>query len=73
MYVPVPTHVPALSNLFADFLADQTPPKRELKVSDTAVRDLSLSRLGLAPSSILHLQFLEDSLNRPSFPSKYSI
>lgn len=43
---------------------DQTPPKRELKVSDPKVRDLSLYELHLAPSSIIHLKFLEESLNR---------
>ncbi|KAJ7356752.1 hypothetical protein DFH08DRAFT_849961 [Mycena albidolilacea] len=33
------------------------PPKRDLKVSDPAVRDLSLSDLYLAPSSVLLLRF----------------
>ncbi|KAJ3478529.1 hypothetical protein NLI96_g9694 [Meripilus lineatus] len=45
------------------------PPKRELKVSDTAVRDLSLLQLDLAPSSVLHLRFLDDSLNDPTTPA----
>jgi len=36
------------------------PPKRDLKVSDPAVRDLTLSELYLAPSSVLLLRF-EDS------------
>ncbi|KAJ7465189.1 hypothetical protein FB451DRAFT_1262921 [Mycena latifolia] len=36
------------------------PPKRDLKVSDAAVRDLTLSELYLAPSSVLLLRF-EDS------------
>ncbi|KAJ7457594.1 hypothetical protein B0H11DRAFT_2062737 [Mycena galericulata] len=36
------------------------PPKRDLKVSDPAVRDLTLSELYLAPSSMLLLRF-EDS------------
>ena len=40
------------------------PPPRDLKVSDPAVRDLTLGELGLAPSSILHLRFVEDGLNR---------
>jgi hypothetical protein len=43
------------------------PPPRDLKVSDPAVRDLTLGELGLAPSSILHLRFVEDGLNR-SYP-----
>ncbi|KAJ6519288.1 hypothetical protein C8R45DRAFT_950870 [Mycena sanguinolenta] len=36
------------------------PPKRDLKVSDLSVRDLTLSELHLAPSSVLLLRF-EDS------------
>ncbi|KAJ7920736.1 hypothetical protein B0H13DRAFT_1986036 [Mycena leptocephala] len=36
------------------------PPKRDLKVSDPAVRDMTLSELYLAPSSVLLLRF-EDS------------
>lgn len=43
---------------------DQTPPPRELKVSDPKVRDLSLLELQLAPSSVLHLKFENDELNR---------
>jgi tether containing UBX domain for GLUT4 len=42
------------------------PPPRELKVSDPAVRDLTLAELGLAPSSVLHLRFVDDELNRAS-------
>ena len=42
------------------------PPPRELKVSDPAVRDLTLAELGLAPSSVLHLRFVDDELNRKS-------
>lgn len=42
---------------------DQTPPKRELKVSDPNVRDLSLAELQLAPSSVLLLQFEKAELN----------
>ncbi|KIO28348.1 hypothetical protein M407DRAFT_243033 [Tulasnella calospora MUT 4182] len=38
-------------------------PRRELKVSDPAVKQLSLAALGLAPSSVLHLTFVEESLN----------
>lgn len=43
---------------------DQTPPKRELKVSDPQVRDQTLLQLQLAPSSVLHLKFEDDTLNR---------
>ncbi|KAJ7806127.1 hypothetical protein B0H14DRAFT_3882465 [Mycena olivaceomarginata] len=55
------------------------PPKRDLKVSDPAVRDLSLSDLYLAPSSVLLLRFedaahpdqaraLNGNLHRPRPP-----
>jgi hypothetical protein len=44
------------------------PPPRDLKVSDPAVRDLTLAELGLSPSSILHLRFVDDSLNRTFVP-----
>jgi tether containing UBX domain for GLUT4 len=43
---------------------DQSPPKRDLKVSDPAVRDLSLADLKLAPASMLLLRFEDESLNR---------
>ena len=43
---------------------DQTPPPRELKVSDPKVRDLSLLQLELVPTAVLHVKFLDESLNR---------
>ncbi|CAL1715722.1 unnamed protein product [Somion occarium] len=51
------------------FVIYQTPPKRELRVSDPNVRDLSLFDLHLAPSSVLHLKFMEDSLNHVDVPA----
>ncbi|KAH9848430.1 hypothetical protein C2E23DRAFT_434940 [Lenzites betulinus] len=46
------------------------PPKREYRVSDPKVRDLSLVELGLAPSSVLLLKFLDDdSLNHTDVPA----
>ncbi|KAF8899874.1 hypothetical protein CPB84DRAFT_1779594 [Gymnopilus junonius] len=45
------------------------PPKRDLKVSDTSVRDLTLAELELAPSSILLLRFEDDALNHPTLPA----
>ncbi|CAE6454817.1 unnamed protein product [Rhizoctonia solani] len=39
------------------------PPARELKVSDTNVREKTLLELQLAPSSVLLLRFLSDELN----------
>ncbi|KAH9941348.1 hypothetical protein B0H21DRAFT_552613 [Amylocystis lapponica] len=45
------------------FVLYQTPPKREFKVSDPNVRDLSLLDLQLSPSSVLLLRFEDDSLN----------
>lgn len=43
---------------------DQTPPPRELKVSDPKVRDLSLLQLQLVPTAVLYVKFLDESLNR---------
>lgn len=48
------------------FLLDQSPPKRDLKVSDPTVRDLTLAELQLAPSSVLLLRFEDESLNSSS-------
>ncbi|KAI0956485.1 hypothetical protein AcV7_006875 [Taiwanofungus camphoratus] len=45
------------------FVLYQTPPKREFKVSDPNVRDLSLAELQLTPSSVLLLRFENDELN----------
>jgi len=45
------------------FILYQSPPKRDLKVSDPKVRNLSLAELQLAPSSVLLLRFEEESLN----------
>ena len=46
------------------YCSDQTPPPRELKVSDPKVRDLSLLQLQLVPTAVLHIKFLDESLNR---------
>ncbi|EMD33313.1 hypothetical protein CERSUDRAFT_160206 [Gelatoporia subvermispora B] len=51
------------------FVLYQTPPKREFKVSDPTVRDLSLVDLQLAPSSMLLLRFEDDSLNHSDVPA----
>ncbi|KAK2463485.1 hypothetical protein APHAL10511_004571 [Amanita phalloides] len=45
------------------FILYQAPPKRDLRVSDPKVRDLSLADLQLAPSSILLLRFESENLN----------
>ena len=45
-------------------LQASNPPPRDLKVSDPDVRDLTLAELGLAPSSVLLLRFVDDELNR---------
>ncbi|KAG8746602.1 hypothetical protein FRC12_014247 [Ceratobasidium sp. 428] len=39
------------------------PPARELKVSDSNVKDKTLLELQLAPASVLLLRFLSDELN----------
>lgn len=48
------------------FILEDQPPKRDLKVSDASVRDLTLSQLQLAPSSVLLIRFEDDALNRTS-------
>jgi len=47
--------------------SDQSPPRRELKVSDPAVKNLSLFELELSPSSVLMISFFEESLNGTPF------
>ncbi|KAF9000742.1 hypothetical protein BDQ17DRAFT_1307839 [Cyathus striatus] len=54
------------------FILYQSPPKRDLKVSDPEVRDLSLAQLQLAPSSILLLRFEDESLNHINVPAPLS-
>jgi len=49
------------------FILYQSPPKRDLKVSDPRVRDLSLGALNLAPSSILLLRFESEEFNSASY------
>ncbi|KAG2146073.1 uncharacterized protein EDB93DRAFT_1104471 [Suillus bovinus] len=51
------------------FILYQSPPKRDLKVSDPNVRDLSLAQLHLAPSSVLLLRFEDESLNGTTVPA----
>jgi len=51
------------------FILYQSPPKRDLKVSDPAVRDATLAELQLAPSSILLLRFDDEKLNHSYVPA----
>ncbi|KAJ8586259.1 hypothetical protein M405DRAFT_864735 [Rhizopogon salebrosus TDB-379] len=51
------------------FILYQSPPKRDLLVSDPNVRDLSLVELQLSPSSILLLRFTDESLNGTNVPA----
>ncbi|KAH7884572.1 hypothetical protein F5I97DRAFT_1929418 [Phlebopus sp. FC_14] len=51
------------------FILYQTPPKRDLKVSDPKVRDLTLAELQLAPSSVLLLRFEDETLNGNNVPA----
>ncbi|KJA13438.1 hypothetical protein HYPSUDRAFT_73008 [Hypholoma sublateritium FD-334 SS-4] len=48
------------------------PPKRDLKVSDPTVRDLTLSELQLSPSSVLLLRFEDEALNHVDVPAPLS-
>ncbi|KAH8981593.1 hypothetical protein EDB86DRAFT_3051381 [Lactarius hatsudake] len=51
------------------FVLSSHPPPRDLKVSDPDVRDHTLAELGLAPSSVLLLRFVDDALNRSDLPA----
>ncbi|TEB34443.1 hypothetical protein FA13DRAFT_1772389 [Coprinellus micaceus] len=51
------------------FIIYQTPPKRDLKVSDPNVRDLTLYDLQLTPSSILFLRWEDEDLNHDQSPA----
>jgi len=51
------------------FILYQSPPKRDLKVSDPAVRDVTLAELQLAPSSVLLLRFDDERLNHSHVPA----
>ncbi|KAI9451075.1 hypothetical protein BJY52DRAFT_1191292 [Lactarius psammicola] len=51
------------------FILSSNPPPRDLKVSDPDVRDLTLAELGLAPSSVLLLRFVDDALNHSDLPA----
>jgi tether containing UBX domain for GLUT4 len=44
--------------------ADQSPPKREFRVSDPEIKGKTLFELQLAPSSVLQVRFLDDSIDR---------
>lgn len=51
------------------FILYQSPPKRDLKVSDPSVRDQTLYDLHLAPSSILLLRFEDERMNHDRSPA----
>ncbi|KAL5526808.1 hypothetical protein ACEPAF_8533 [Sanghuangporus sanghuang] len=48
------------------FVLFETPPRRDLRVSDPNVRDKTLFDLHLSPRSILHFRFLDDSVELDS-------
>ena len=62
VYVFLQRFSPTTSHSFHEL--DQSPPKRDLKVSDPNVRDLTLAELQLSPSSVLLLRFEDESMNR---------
>ncbi|KAJ7591078.1 hypothetical protein C8J56DRAFT_934633 [Mycena floridula] len=45
------------------------PPRRDLKVSDDKVRNLTLSELQLSPASVLLLRFEDETLNGADVPA----
>ncbi|KAG9005835.1 hypothetical protein FRB94_003905 [Tulasnella sp. JGI-2019a] len=50
------------------FVLYDSPPRRDLKVSDPEVKTKTLTQLNLAPSSILHFSFLDETLNSHTTP-----
>ncbi|KAI0648842.1 hypothetical protein C8Q79DRAFT_478349 [Trametes meyenii] len=55
------------------FVLYQSPPKREYKVSDPKVRDLSLAELDFAPSSVLLIKFDDERFDHAPAPLDPSI
>ncbi|KAL4075007.1 hypothetical protein V8B97DRAFT_1661787 [Scleroderma yunnanense] len=53
----------------ADFILYQSPPKRDFKLLDPKIQELSLAELQLAPSSVLLVRFEDESLNRTGVPA----
>ncbi|RDX43992.1 hypothetical protein OH76DRAFT_1360408 [Lentinus brumalis] len=51
------------------FVLYQSPPKREYKVSDPKVRDLSLTELDFSPAAQLMIRFEDDRFNNPDVPA----
>ncbi|KAI0667809.1 hypothetical protein C8Q78DRAFT_1049753 [Trametes maxima] len=51
------------------FVLYQSPPKREYKVSDPKVRDLSLAELDFAPSSVLLIKFDDERFDHSDAPA----
>ncbi|KAH8825003.1 hypothetical protein DL96DRAFT_1611603 [Flagelloscypha sp. PMI_526] len=45
------------------FVLYSTPPKRDLKVSDPAIKTQTLAQLGLAPSSVIHVRWPDENAN----------
>lgn len=52
-----------------NFILYQSPPKREFRVSDPKIREMTLAELQLAPSSVLLVRFEDGSLNRSDVPA----
>lgn len=48
----------------ADESTDQTPPRREFRKADPAMKGKSLMDLELTPSSVFYIKFDDDALNR---------
>jgi len=50
------------------FVLYQAPPRRDYKVSDPAIKPLTLAQLSFAPSTVLQLRFEDDALNSVNSP-----
>lgn len=45
---------------------DQTPPRREFKLSDPKINSNTLLELQLTPSSLFYIKFSDENLNQPN-------
>jgi hypothetical protein len=70
VYVIMTHHSPP-SSLPDVSCPDQTPPRREFRVSDPEIRGKSLFDLRLSPSSVLYVKFVDEHINRAFFSSRF--
>lgn len=52
-------------------IVDQTPPRREFKLTDPKIGSKSLLDLQLTPSSLFYIKFTDETLNRLYFQNNF--